>query len=180
MALQSSRAPAWRARQPKAATPHNLSATRAWWRLLRRGQGEGSSVLDRRGSRRCAVRYQSTAVISPDAPPAWRTMVLQVHCYVCALVQQATPAVATCKICSVGLCMEHRVGNEQRSGPGGMTGYTCLHRSSDLTGGHRLKTPLPAVRGLRDALGRTRAVVGARRRARTWAPGPDPQGAGQH
>src|SRR5204862_905322 len=100
--------------------------------------------------------------------PQWRTMVLQMHCYVCALSQLTTPAVATCKICSVGLCMEHHVVNEQRSGPGGMTGYTCLHRSSDLTSGHRVKTPLPAARALRHTLGRAQAVVGARRRGGTW------------
>jgi len=107
-------------------------------------------------------------------------MVLQMHCYVCAVSQLTTPAVATCKICSVGLCMAHLVENEQRSGPGGMTAYTCLHRSSDVTGGHRVKTPLPAVSALRYALGRARAGVGARRRGGTSAPGPELREAGQH
>lgn len=107
-------------------------------------------------------------------------MVLQMHCYVCALSQLTTPAVATCKICSVGLCIEHHVENEQRPGPGGMTGYACLHRSSDLTGAHRVKTPLPMVRALRHAIGRTGAVVGGHRRGGTWAPGPELREAGRH
>lgn len=100
---------------------------------------------------------------------------LPMHCYVCALAHRTTAAVAICKICSVGLCMEHHVENERRSGPGGMTSYTCLHRSSDLTNGHRVKTPLPAMRGLRDALGGAPAAVAERVPSATWAPSPEPQ-----
>jgi hypothetical protein len=76
------------------------------------------------------------------------------HCYVCALSKLTTPAVATCRICSVGLCMEHHVENEQRSGPGGMAVYACLHRSSDVTGGRGVKTARPAARAVRAAPGR--------------------------
>lgn len=103
-------------------------------------------------------------------------MVVEMYCYVCALAQQTTPAVATCKICSVGLCMQHHAENEQRSGPGGMSGYACLHRSSDLSAGHRVKQP----RELGDSLERVRAVLAGRRRRGIRAPGLGTQAAGQH
>jgi hypothetical protein len=106
-------------------------------------------------------------------------MVLRMRCYVCARMQLTTPAVATCKICSVGLCIEHHVENEERSGPGGMSGYACLHRSSDLSRGHGVATPLQAARALRHSLGRAGAVMGSRNRSGTRAPIPELQEAAQ-
>jgi hypothetical protein len=87
------------------------------------------------------------------------------YCYVCALAQQATPAVAICEICSVGLCMEHHAENKQRRGPGGMSAYACLHRLSGPSGGHRVKKPRRSA----DTLKRVRRVAAERRRL--WVPG---------
>jgi hypothetical protein len=50
------------------------------------------------------------------------------HCYVCAIADAVSPAVAICGVCSVGLCLEHLTENARRQGPGGMRAYACLHR----------------------------------------------------
>jgi hypothetical protein len=49
------------------------------------------------------------------------------NCYVCAAQGTASPAVAICQSCSVGLCREHHDAERRTSGPGG-TNYSCTHR----------------------------------------------------
>jgi hypothetical protein len=49
------------------------------------------------------------------------------QCYVCALASDVSPAVGLCRVCSVGLCVEHLSENARRGGPGGMPAYDCLH-----------------------------------------------------
>jgi hypothetical protein len=46
------------------------------------------------------------------------------NCYVCATEDVAAVAVATCPVCGVGLCLEHR--REQARGAGG-TAVECSH-----------------------------------------------------
>jgi len=49
-----------------------------------------------------------------------------VNCYVCDGTGQATPAVATCTNCQVGLCREHLDQDLLATGPGG-TRLGCTH-----------------------------------------------------
>lgn len=51
------------------------------------------------------------------------------HCYVCALDGATTGAVGICKLCAVGLCMDHLAENARRDEPGGMTAFACLHNA---------------------------------------------------
>jgi hypothetical protein len=120
-------------------------------------------------------RSERASSLTPKTTPAGRLWFANMQCYVCAVAQQTAPAVAICKVCSVGLCMEHHAENAQRLGPGGMFSYACLHQTNDLTGGRGLKMPLLDVRGLRESVVRARDLVGPRRRKRRWTVRPGPQ-----
>lgn len=65
------------------------------------------------------------------------------HCYMCAIEGTQQNAVATCKFCSVGLCLEHVA--EDYAEPYPMR-YTCNHpRPSELkkiANGSNLKNQL--------------------------------------
>lgn len=48
------------------------------------------------------------------------------NCYVCAKEARGVPAVALCKHCNAGLCLEHLRATVARRGPGG-TFLDCGH-----------------------------------------------------
>ncbi len=49
------------------------------------------------------------------------------NCYVCAAQGTASPAVALCNSCSIGLCREHHAEELRAPRPGG-TNLRCSHR----------------------------------------------------
>lgn len=49
------------------------------------------------------------------------------NCYVCATQDGVEPAVAICRHCGAGLCLEHTRKAAAWPGPGGMAGFTCKH-----------------------------------------------------
>jgi hypothetical protein len=63
-------------------------------------------------------------------------------CHECALRGEAVAAVATCRNCGVGLCLEH-LAVAQRYRPGG-TIYGCPH---DLSGAGRRQREVARVAG---------------------------------
>jgi hypothetical protein len=48
------------------------------------------------------------------------------NCYVCATQGRQQPAVAICRSCSSGLCLEHKRADAVTPGPGGMR-HDCNH-----------------------------------------------------
>jgi len=76
------------------------------------------------------------------------------ECYECAIRGEAVAAVAACRHCGVGLCLEH-LAEARRHRPGG-TLYGCPH---DLSAAAR---PRELVR-MAGGRGRSRVPVGAGR-----------------
>jgi hypothetical protein len=52
-----------------------------------------------------------------------------VNCYVCTVAASPTVAVATCPLCGVGLCLEHRL--DQALGASG-TAIECRHLGAEV------------------------------------------------
>ena len=75
-------------------------------------------------------------------------------CYECAITGRTVAAVATCRTCGVGLCLDH-LADAQRYLPGGTT-YGCHH---DLSAAGR---PSDTVRGA-VGNGHTRVPIGTAR-----------------
>lgn len=73
-------------------------------------------------------------------------------CYECAITGRTVAAVATCRTCGVGLCLEH-LAEAQRHRPGG-TSYGCPH---DLSAAGRRS----ATVGVAGGNGRSRVRIGA-------------------
>ena len=65
-------------------------------------------------------------------------------CYECAIRNKAIAAVATCRQCGVGLCLEH-LTEAQSYRPGGTT-FGCPHDLS-LAGQHRVAASVPGPNG---------------------------------
>lgn len=59
------------------------------------------------------------------------------NCYVCATASRTEPAVAICRHCGAGLCLEHMREAAAWSGPGGMAALGCEHDTLKARSGTR-------------------------------------------
>ncbi len=59
------------------------------------------------------------------------------NCYVCATADRTEPAVAICRHCGAGLCLEHVREAAASPGPGGLAALGCEHDTLRAPSGTR-------------------------------------------